>query len=201
MIRPTSPSMGIAPHSSGKCPGKIASSAGTNMSSQIPPRVFAIGVCTGGSKPTRAEHTEEDGQQKRSDAQECRMTSERYAPKMPIQLRAACDPVRMDALLSEGSSGEYEANARKRRSAETHNRNPTSSFRRRFLVGEKAFERCHVQRQRWATAYPERRIRPEPNNYDKKQRFAQTWQKGWLASLDTRRRRAGFTLFDPRSLL
>src|SRR5208337_4673849 len=31
--------------------------------------------------------------------------------------------------------------ARKRRSAETHNRNPTSSFRRRFLVGVKIFEK------------------------------------------------------------
>src|SRR5271167_4923065 len=58
---------------------------------------------------------------------------------MPIQLRAACDPVRTDALFSEGSSGEYDARARKRRSAETHNRNPTSSFRRRFLVGVKIF--------------------------------------------------------------
>src|SRR5208282_1737442 len=60
---------------------------------------------------------------------------------MPTQLRAACDPVRMEALLSEGSSGEYDASARKRRSAETHNRNPTSSFRRRFLVGVKSFKK------------------------------------------------------------
>src|SRR5580658_715468 len=60
---------------------------------------------------------------------------------MPIQLRAACDPVRMDALFSEGSSGEYDASARKRRSAETHNRKPTSSFRRRFRVGVKTFEK------------------------------------------------------------
>ena len=69
------------------------------------------------------------------------MTSERYAPKMPIQLRAACDPVRIEALFSDGSSGEYDASARKRRSAETHNRIPTSSFKRRFLVGVKIFEK------------------------------------------------------------
>ncbi len=63
---------------------------------------------------------------------------------MPIQLRAACDPVRIEALFSEGSSGEYEASARKRRSAETHSRNPASSFSRRFLLGDKNFrKKCH----------------------------------------------------------
>src|ERR1700690_3352276 len=72
---------------------------------------------------------------------------------MPIQLRAACEPVRMEALLSDGSSGEYDASARKRRSAETHNRNPTSSFRRRFLVGRKIFDK-NVMWQR-------RRVRSE----------------------------------------
>src|ERR1700690_3759546 len=60
---------------------------------------------------------------------------------MPIQFRAACDPVRIEALFSEGSSGEYDASARKRRSAETHRRIPASSFRRRFLVGTKTLER------------------------------------------------------------
>jgi hypothetical protein len=43
--------------------------------------------------------------------------------------------------LNEGSSGEYDANARKRRRAETHIRNPANSFRRRFLVGSKIFEK------------------------------------------------------------
>src|ERR1035438_4963855 len=69
---------------------------------------------------------------------------------MPIQLRAACDPVRIEALLSDGSSGEYEASARKRRSAETHNRNPTSSFRRRFLVGRKIFDKNVMWQRRRA---------------------------------------------------
>src|SRR5258707_9978127 len=171
------------------------------MSRQIPPRVFAIGGCTGRDRNQRAPSIPKKmGSRNDPIPKNCRMTSERYAPKMPIQLRAACDPVRMDALLSEGSSGEYEANARKRRSAETHNRNPTSSFRRRFLVGEKAFEKDVMwQRQRWATAYPERRIRPEPNNYDKKQRFAQLGRRGWLASWIPEGDGRGFTLFDPRS--
>src|ERR1017187_5197031 len=75
---------------------------------------------------------------------------------MPIQLRAACDPVRIEALFSDGSSGEYDANARNRRSAETHNRNPTSSFRRRFLVGEKIFEKNVMWQLRrcWGVVHP-----------------------------------------------
>jgi len=59
-------------------------------------------------------------------------------------LRAACVPVSTEALLNEGSSGEYEASARNRRSAETHNKNPTSSFSRRFLVGSKIVERNFI---------------------------------------------------------
>ena len=66
---------------------------------------------------------------------------------MPIQLRAACDPVSREALFSDGSSGEYDASARKRRSAEMHNRNPISSFSRLFLVGSKIFEK-NFMRQR-----------------------------------------------------
>src|ERR1700683_3448613 len=65
----------------------------------------------------------------------CSMRSEMSAPTTPIQLRAARAPVSTEALFSEGSSGEYDASARKRRSAETHNRNPTSSFSRRLPVG------------------------------------------------------------------
>jgi hypothetical protein len=63
---------------------------------------------------------------------------------MPIQLRAARDPVRTDALLNDGSSGEYDASARKRRSAEMHKRNPISSLSRRFRVGAKIFERNFI---------------------------------------------------------
>lgn len=104
---------------------------------------------------------------------------------MPIQLRAACEPVRMEALLNEGSSGEYDASARKRRSAETHNRNPTSSFRRRFLVGVKIFEK-NVMWQ--ATPLPERDLPdkvvtwPELDNYDKNPQFLQCGKKDRVAS-------------------
>jgi hypothetical protein len=56
---------------------------------------------------------------------------------MPIQFRATREPVSTEALLSEGSSGEYEASARNRRSAETHSRNPSSSLSRRLFVGLK----------------------------------------------------------------
>ena len=49
----------------------------------------------------------------------------------------------------EGSSGEYEASARKRRSAETHNRNPTSSFSRRLPVGTNMLARKRM----WAVSY------------------------------------------------
>src|SRR5580658_1772422 len=102
---------------------------------------------------------------------------------MPIQLRAACDPVRIDALFSDGSSGEYDAKARKRRSAETHNRNPTSSFRRRFLVGVKIFEKNVMwQRRRGAKPTHSAVTGPEPDNYDKKPRSLQCRKRAGLAS-------------------
>src|ERR1035438_10239229 len=86
----------------------------------------------------------------------CRVRSEMSAPTTPIQLRATWVPVSTEALFSEGSSGEYEASARKRRSAETHNRNPTSSFRRRFLVGVKIFEKNVMWQLRrcWGKVHP-----------------------------------------------
>ncbi len=67
----------------------------------------------------------------------CNARSEITAPTTPIQFRATCVPLSTDALLNEGSSGEYEASARNMRSAETHNRNPISSFSRRLPVGTK----------------------------------------------------------------
>ncbi len=104
---------------------------------------------------------------------------------MPIQLRAACDPVRMEALFSDGSSGEYDASARKRRSAETHSRNPTSSFRRRFLVGAKIFvkdvmwqrRRCFRAKSTHSTV-----TWPELDNYVKKRRFVQCGKRDGVAS-------------------
>src|SRR5580658_6669172 len=81
------------------------------------------------------------GSRKAPTPKNCNARSEIRAPTTPIQLRAAWVPVNTDALFSEGSSGEYEANARKRRSAETHSRNPISSFSRRLPVGKKILAR------------------------------------------------------------
>jgi hypothetical protein len=100
----------------------------------------------------------------------CNTKSEMRAPTTPIQLRAARDPVSTEALFNEGSSGEYEANARKRRSAETHNKNPTSSLSRRLLVGAKICERYLigdlVLRRNNVPASGARSM-PEPFDYDK----------------------------------
>jgi hypothetical protein len=99
---------------------------------------------------------------------------------MPIQLRAACDPSRTEALFSEGSSGEYDASARKRRSAETHSTNPTSSFNRRFLPGSKIFEKNVI----WQATTPAGQDSPdnvvtwpELDNYDKKPEAATIFEK------------------------
>src|SRR5215469_12917634 len=70
----------------------------------------------------------------------CHSRSEPYAPTMPTQLRVTREPVNTEALLKDGSRGEYEASASKTRSAETHNRNPSSSFSRRLFVGLKIRE-------------------------------------------------------------
>src|ERR1019366_6796103 len=104
---------------------------------------------------------------------------------MPIQFLAACDPVSTEALLSDGSSGEYDASARKRRSAETHNKNPTSSFRRRFLVGEKIFEKIVMwqRRHRQGRIHPDSTVtRPELDNYAKKGTPEQCGKRPALAS-------------------
>lgn len=92
---------------------------------------------------------------------------------MPIQLRAACEPVSTEALFSEGSRGEYEASARKRRSAETHNRNPTSSLSRRLLVGTKMRAKNVMWASSVASLAPndtrtrDARSTPEPVDYAK----------------------------------
>src|ERR1700758_5106038 len=104
---------------------------------------------------------------------------------MPIQFRAACEPVKTEALLNEGSSGEYEASARNRRRAETPHRNPTSSFNRRFLVGSKIFERNVMwHRRQTRELLPSRgaAARPEPHYYGKKLRPTQCGKKYRVAN-------------------
>src|SRR5580692_1108159 len=140
-ILPNRPSIGMA-FIQRKCPGSSASRAGTKISIQIPPRTFATGEETLRERNQRTPSTaEKTGSRNAPIPKPCKTRSEITAPTTPIQLRAAREPVSTEALFSDGSSGEYEANARKRRSAEMHKRNPTSSFSRRLLVGAKICER------------------------------------------------------------
>jgi hypothetical protein len=70
ITRPSRPSMGIT-CSQRKCPGSSASNAGTNITSQIPPRLFASGDCILRERNQRsAQHRGKDRQQKGSDAEE-----------------------------------------------------------------------------------------------------------------------------------
>src|SRR5580692_11546838 len=107
------------------------------------------------------------GSRKAPTPKNCNARSEIRAPTTPIQLRAAWVPVNTNALFSEGSSGEYEANARKRRSAEMHSRNPISSFSRRLPVGTKMLARKRM----WAVSHGRETVRganrPEPSYYAK----------------------------------
>src|SRR2546427_4917622 len=139
-MRPDRPSIGITPIQR-RCPGKRPSNAGTNTTSQIPPSDLATGDMTLRERNQRVPSTAaKTGSRYAPMPKNCSIRSETMAPTNPIQLRAAREPVSTDALLNDGSSGEYEANARKRRSAETHNRNPISSLSRRLLVGAKIRE-------------------------------------------------------------
>src|SRR5439155_17719954 len=135
--RPSNPSSGTAPNHR-RCPGRRSSSAGTDISSQIPPSVLAVGETTFSERNKRTPiATEKIGSRNAPMPKNCKSRSAPSAPTMPTQFRATREPVRTEALFSEGSSGEYDASARKRRSAETHKRNPSNSLSRRLLVGLK----------------------------------------------------------------
>src|ERR1700722_1584493 len=138
---PNRPSIGIA-FIQRTWPGNSASKAGAKIISHSPPRTLAMGEPTLRERNQRMPSAAEKmGRRNAPIPNPCRMRSETIAPTTPIQLRAAREPVSTDALLNDGSSGEYEANARKRRRAEMHNRKPTSSLSRRLLVGAKICER------------------------------------------------------------
>src|ERR1039457_2914008 len=70
----------------------------------------------------------------------CSAKSLRLAPTTPIQLCAGLEAGGVDAVFSEGSSGEYDTSARTRRTAKTNIRKPISSLSRRLAVGVKARE-------------------------------------------------------------
>src|SRR5437870_13913868 len=92
---------------------------------------------------------------------------------MPRQVRAEWKPGSTEALFNEGSRGEYEARPRNRRSAETHNRNPTSSLSRRLLVGTKMRAKNVMWASSVASLAPndtrtrDARSTPEPVDYAK----------------------------------
>src|SRR5579864_2535582 len=171
--RPIKPSTGIT-FIQRKCAGRSASIAGTNMVSQIPPRVFARGDCTFIERNQRApSRAGKITSRKAPTPKNCNSASAVYAPTTPIQLRAACAPVRTEALFHEGSRGEYETRARKRRSAETHSRKPISSLSRRLPVGTKTVVKKSIGRRHQDPSTSRCRNRPEPLHYDKGTEFRQ----------------------------
>jgi hypothetical protein len=100
------------------------------------------------------------------------------APTIPIQLRATREEVSAETVFIDGSRGEYDMSDKKRRSAETHNRKPINSLRRRLLVGEKTFSRYFMGVGLWARGlarhvYPGAATTPEPDDYDGKLRGLQ----------------------------
>src|ERR1700724_1529392 len=175
-ILPKRPSIGIA-FIQRKCPGNRASKAGTKIINHKPPRTLAMGEGILRERNQRMPSTPEKmGRRNAPIPNPCSTRSEIMAPTTPIQLRAACEPVSTDALLNDGSSGEYDAKARKRRRAEMHNRKPTSSLSRRLLVGAKICERYLIgmfsPAQEDTPANGARSV-PEPYDYDKNKRRVQ----------------------------
>src|ERR1039457_6544830 len=70
----------------------------------------------------------------------CSPRSLTMATATPIQFWAGLEMGGVDAVFSEGSSGEYDTSARTRRTAKTNIRKPISSLSRRLAVGVKARE-------------------------------------------------------------
>src|SRR5713101_6444920 len=168
-IRPSSPSIGITPIKR-RCTGKSANKAGTNTTSQTPPSDLASGETILRERNQRVPSTvAKTGSRNAPRPKNCSIRSETTAPTSPIQFRALREPVSTEALLNEGSSGEYEASARKRRSAETHKRSPISSLSRRLLVGAKIREMDFMGALDIIRHYRRRcQTTPEPDDYAKK---------------------------------
>src|SRR5256884_2012903 len=167
------------------CPGKSASSAGTKISSQIPPSDFAMGDMTRRERNQRIPNPMANtGIRNAPMPQNCSIKSAMTAPTKPIQFRAACEPVSTEALFRDGSSGEYEASARKRRRAETHNRNPISSLSRRLLVGAKIREKYFI----WRIVPRRKTLLPALPNHARARRLCQEIGYVHNDELDARRR-------------
>src|SRR5271165_3496259 len=90
----------------------------------------------GRERNQRTEYSNrKNGISKTATPKTCSATSLTTAPKGPIQLWAGLPAGGLAAVLSEGSSGEYETSARTRRTAKTKTKKPTSSLSRRLGVG------------------------------------------------------------------
>src|SRR5438552_1354158 len=168
-IRPSKPSMAMTCNQR-ICPGKSASSAGKKTASQIAPKDLAMGETIFRERNQRTPRpAAKTGMRNAPIPKNWSIKSETKAPTTPIQFRAARESVKIEALFSEGSSGEYEASARKRRRAETHNKNPISSLSRRLLVGAKILDKYFIWRivPRRKTPYLRGRTTPEPDDYVK----------------------------------
>src|SRR5579862_3043510 len=169
-ILPKRPSIGIALIQR-RCPGKSARRAGTKISIQAPPSTLATGEAILRERNQRTPSiAEKTGSRNAPIPKPCSRRSETSAPTTPIQFRAAREPVSTEALFSDGSRGEYEARARKSRSAEMHKRKPTNSLSLRLLVGAKTCERyfigAFVPRRKYPPVSGARSM-PEPFDYDK----------------------------------
>src|SRR6266568_262065 len=115
--------------------------------------------------------------------------NEDQQPDSPERL---CDR-RHDSARAEPShsqpDSEYGASARKRRSAETHNRNPISSLSRRLLVGAKIREMAFMCALDTIRHYRRRcQTTPEPDDYAKKRGAGQSVESIELASQQSTRR-------------
>src|ERR1019366_9447522 len=100
----------------------------------------------------RSEYsTRKSGIRNTATPNSCSARSLTVAPTTPIQLWAGLEAGGVDAVFSEGSSGEYDTRARTRRAAVTHSREPISSLRRRVAGGIKAPETIVMGAVRRAT--------------------------------------------------
>src|SRR5438270_5123144 len=183
-IRPSKPSMAMT-YNQRICPGKSASSAGKKTASQIAPKDLAIGETIFRERNQRTPSpVAKTGMRNAPIPKNWSIKSKTKAPTTPIQVRAARESVKIEALFSEGSSGEYEANARKRRRAETHNRNPISSLSRRLLVGAKIREKYFI----WRIVPRRKTLLPALQNHARARRLCQEIGYVHNDELDARRR-------------
>src|SRR5436190_20447953 len=113
-MRPISPSIGVACFQF-QCHGSSAISADAKNSSEAAPKVFAPGDSTFRDRNHRCPNIPKyTGTRNTEIPMYWNRMSLNNAPASPIQLCAGREAVAVDAVLNDGSSGLYEASARKR---------------------------------------------------------------------------------------